>query len=218
MRKLMVFVCTVAVISLAGSRVQAQEAPRRQGPPALMLLNRQAVRSDLKMTEEQARRAHEALVKQITAFVDSMDVPWSEKRAKMTELHRQSDAAVAEILTPEQNARLTQIRMQLQGSRAFGDPNVAKALGITDEQKEKLRAIHAEARREFTQAFQNGRPQGPDGWKAIKDLGARTREQAMNVLTDEQKARWKELTGAPVQGELHMGWFGARGRGPHCQG
>jgi hypothetical protein len=223
MRKITVSAMVAGFLALATFSARAEEAAsscsaaRRQGPPSLMLLNRRAVREDLKLNDEQARQVREALVKQIAAFVDAMDRPWQERRASMTALRKQSDAMVAQILSADQSARLKQITLQLQGPRAFGNPEVAQALGITPEQQQKLRSIHAEARKEFDKVFQNGRPQGEEAWKAIKDMHQRVQTQALAVLTDSQKTRWDEMTGAPIQGDLHAGWFGAGRRGPHCQ-
>jgi Spy/CpxP family protein refolding chaperone len=178
-----------------------------------MLLNRKAVRDDLKLSEEQTRSVREALVKQMTVFLDTADLPPEQRSQRRNELRKQSDALAAQILRPEQSVRLKQITLQLEGPRAFACPAIAKDLGITEEQQQRMKAIHAEARKEFARLFTEGQSK-PEAGKAAKELHQRVREQVMNVLTDAQKAHWKEMTGAPIQGDVSFGAFGA-GRHGH---
>ena len=60
----------------------------------------------------------------------------------MQELHKENEKSVAKILKPEQFKRLKQISYQQQGGRAFTDPEVAKALRLTEEQQKTIREIN----------------------------------------------------------------------------
>ena len=40
--------------------------------------------------------------------------------------------------------------------------------------------------------------------KAMQQLRADVQAKTMALLSDEQKARWKEMAGAPFTGELHF--------------
>jgi Spy/CpxP family protein refolding chaperone len=220
-----VFVVAAVVCSLASARSFAAgaagrdgTAAHRHGPPALLLLNRKAVREDLKLTDEQAQRVHEALIKQITAFVDASDVPREERAARLTALRQESAQAAAGILTPEQAARFKQIRLQVQGARAFFVPETAQALSISAEQQQKMRAIVTAAHQEMARVFAEHQAMPEEVHKALAEMGQRTRTQVMEVLTETQKAQWKEMTGEPIRGDLHLWRVGAWGHRPHCQG
>src|SRR5882724_10625929 len=51
------------------------------------------------------------------------------------------DNALTEILAPEQQKRLKEIRIQVQGLNAFADPEVQSQLQLADDQREQIRAI-----------------------------------------------------------------------------
>ena len=200
MRKYLSLSFAALLFGLTTASAPAQEACKgcaaaaSHGPPALMLLNQKAVRDDLKLSEEQTRSLREATVKQMTALLDTADLPPEQRMQKRQEMHKQTEAIVSQVLRPEQSARLKQIALQVEGPRTFACPKIAKDLGITEEQQQRMKAIHAEARKEIARLFGEGQPR-PEAVKAAKELRQRVQEQIVNVLTDAQKARWKELTG-----------------------
>ncbi len=174
--------------------------PHFRGPPAWGvsgLLAQPAVRQDLKLSDEQE--------KAIDGF--------AEKRGKLVwggrnpgeEGQRGADieaneVSCFEVLRPEQAKRLRQIVWQQRGAMAFNDPEVADALHLTANQKESLHSIAEESR-------PPGRPgdHRPDGGRHSEDFWKGVNDRLMSVLSEEQRAKWKELTGEPFQGELHLG-------------
>jgi Spy/CpxP family protein refolding chaperone len=218
MRTVTALAVTGLVLSLAVASAPAQEkcsgcpAAHRHGPPALLLLSRKAIREDLKLTDEQNQRVRAALVKQITAFIDATDLPKEERAQKLPELRQQGNRIAAEILTPEQVARLRQIRLQVQGPRAFLNPEMVQKLSITDAQREKIIGTFKAAKKDFVALFQDGANREDMGPK-LAELRRHLTEQALSMLTEEQRARWKDMTGAPISGDLHF--FGHYGR---CRG
>jgi Spy/CpxP family protein refolding chaperone len=221
MRTVTALVATGLVLSLAAASASAQEkcsgcsAAHRHGPPALLLLSRKAVRDDLKLTDEQNQRVRAALVKQITAFIDATDLPKAEREQKLTELRKQGHRIVAEILTPEQLTRLRQIRLQVQGPRAVLNPKTAEKLGITSEQREKIIGTFKGAKKDFVALFEGGANREDIGAKLV-ELRRQLTEQTLSVLTEDQRARWKELTGEPISGDLHFFGHHARWRAHAC--
>src|SRR5439155_12803853 len=114
-----------------------------------MLLGNKSVQEELKMSKEQADKAQEALQKtrekQKEAFSKLQDLSQEERREKMQELQKvigaETDKLAASILKPEQLKRFKQIELQQRGYQAFTDPELQKTLKLTDEQKEKIKAI-----------------------------------------------------------------------------
>jgi Spy/CpxP family protein refolding chaperone len=109
-----------------------------------------------------------------------------EMRTKMEEKAKAMEAEVKDILLPAQFDRLKQLNFQRETSRGgttglADNQTIIEALNITDEQKEKMKEV-AEA-----------------AAKKLEDKVAELRKQAesevLGVLTDEQRAKYKELQG-----------------------
>jgi serine/threonine protein kinase len=171
-----------------------------RGGRELSFLAQKSVQEDLQLSDEQAKQVVQLWDKRHEAFRDSHQLSPEEWRAKFDELAAQ-ETALAQLLRPEQARRLQQIALQQRGTTAFGDPEVAKTLQLTHEQKERIWAIQDETRQVLWAAYHAG-DLGPEGRKKLEDLWRNAREQVLAVLTDEQKARWKELTGEPFKGKL----------------
>src|SRR5262249_58336040 len=71
---------------------------------------------------------------------------------------RANEAEVNAILTPAQQRRLRQLGLQADGLSAFRDPEVAAALQLTAEQRERLRLIEEEIFLRWMRALWAGPP------------------------------------------------------------
>jgi hypothetical protein len=210
----------VSSSALAQERQQRQRGQRPQGQQqrgqrggfaggfgggTLFLLNQKSVQDELKLSDEQVKKAKELSDKQRESFGGLRDLGQEERRAKIQEQAKATEKAVSELLKPEQLKRVKQISLQQQGARALSNPEVATALSLSDEQKDKIRSIQQEAR--------TGRGQGGGGRPSEEELKKReearkaTNEKVLNVLTAEQKTKWKEMTGEPFKGEISRPQF-----------
>jgi serine/threonine protein kinase len=169
-----------------------------QGGRQLFLLRSPDVLKDLSATDEQQRKLTElsdGMGRRLKdSFHDFGRLSREERGQRFLELARASDAGMKQVLTPDQLRRLKQIDLQQQGLHAFDDPDIASALKLTAGQKERLRGIEAE---EFC---------GPDGpgharprKEADRPAGS-VADKIAQVLTAEQAARWKDMTGEPFTG------------------
>ena len=96
------------------------------------------------------------------------------------------------ILTPKQLRRAEQIYLQRRGPlMAFTIPQVAEALELTDEQKEKMKRI----RRDLYEQFRDRLRQGKVTMQQRIEWNRRGNEKLLKVLTPAQKMKWKQLTG-----------------------
>ncbi len=175
--------------------------PHFKGPPAFGvagLLGQPAVRQDLKLSEEQE--------KAIDGFAEKRgNLLWGDRHNPGEEAQRGADieaneVSCFEVLRPEQAKRLRQIVWQQRGAMAFNYPEVADDLRLTPEQKERIHSIAEESR-------PPGRPgdHRPDGWRHSDDFWKGVNDRLISVLSDEQRTKWKELTGEPFQGEIRFG-------------
>jgi Spy/CpxP family protein refolding chaperone len=207
----------LGVLALVAAPCLAQQRPGGRGGRGggffmspIMLLSQKPVQEELKLTEEQVKKVTELSAKQREAFTGFADLSQEERGKKFQELNSQNEKAVAEILKPDQSKRLKEISLQAQGPRAFANPEVANALGITDEQKAKLRSIQEENAQEAQKLRQAGASEEAQQKRA--ELTKATNDKMLAVLTPEQKTKWKEMTGEPFKGELRFGFGGAARR------
>jgi len=102
---------------------------------------------------------------------------------------------LGQILKPEQLKRLEQIRLQVMGPMALASPDVASKLGLTDDQKTKMREA---MRGVFAKLRQSrGGNAGPPSAEARKKMEETIKTAIMGVLTDDQKTTYEELIGKP---------------------
>jgi hypothetical protein len=208
---------TLGLLGMAAMSALAQQPQRGGGGPGMMsgirLLMQKSVQKELQITAEQTQKIEEAQAKVMESFSGLADITdQNERRQKMQELAREGERSAAKILKRDQMKRFKEISLQLQGARAFSDPEVAKALDLADEAKEKIKAITDEAGRQQRQQFQQGAdPQAAR--KKMEELRKATMDKVVAILSADQKAKWKELTGEPFKGEIQMGFPGGqRGR------
>jgi len=205
-----------------------------------MLLQNEGVKKELKLTDEQAKKASEAVTKVREKHQDEFqglrDLSQDERREKMTQITKvisdETTKALADILTPEQQKRLKQIQLQQRGPQAFSDPDVLKALKLTDDQKEAIKTINEDFTQDSRELFQSfgrgnrgaGRGLGgaggfsPENQKKITELRKETMGKVMAVLKDDQKKTWKEMTGDPFEVRFEGQRGGRGGDGNQGQG
>lgn len=201
MRKGWFLVAALAVMTLAAPAAWAQRGGGRGGfgGGGTLLLGQKSVQTELKLTDEQTAKVTAHLEKQRGSFAELRDLSREERGAKMREQATANDAALKEILTADQLKRLKQITLQQRGPSALADDEVADAVGLTAEQKEKVRSINSEMRG----LFQGGGGEDREAMrKKFEEARASTRTKLEALLTPEQQTKWKELTGEPFKGEI----------------
>ena len=181
------------------------------GGSLAFLLGNESVQKELKLDDKQFEKAKELSEK--TARGDAREVPGpSRPRARKSgvpssqEINREVNAstlkAAGEFLKPEQITRLKQISFtRCAGRKPSRDPEVAKKLNLTDNQKnrdpddrtggrwQEMRTIFQE-----NQDDREARHEEDD-----QELNKKTLEKIVAKLNDEQQKTWKELLGTPFE-------------------
>jgi hypothetical protein len=168
---------------------------------SLMLLGIPAVQQELGLSETQKsdlndlqQKTQEQVRASFGDFGQMQDLSPEERdkrfaaaAKKVEETNRQADEKAAKILNAKQAERLGQLRLQRDGPAALARPEIAKQLGLTDEQQAKIK--------------------GPQG-------GFRLQADVLAALTAEQKAKWAEMKGKEFQFPQPQGpGFGPDGPG-----
>jgi Spy/CpxP family protein refolding chaperone len=207
--KQMRLIIRVAVVGLV--LMLAQGVVRAQGffggfrGNPLMLLGQESVQKELKLTDEQKTKADELRQKSREKMQEIFQGDEGERQKKMQELNEENRKAVAAILNPEQTKRLKEITYQQRGATALADPEVVKALNLTDEQQGKVKTINEETQAAMRELFTPGQAPDEDARNKMNDLRKSSGEKLMALLTPEQKSKWTALQGEPFKGEIRFG-------------
>jgi Spy/CpxP family protein refolding chaperone len=211
MRTLLCLASVAAVLAFVSGAAMAQ-APFGGGfgrGGSGMLLSQESVRKELKVDEEQIKKLDDLSAKMRESFQEAFGLEEEARNKKIQELMQENEKAIAGILKPDQAKRLKQISYQQRGTSAFLDPEVAKALSFSDEQKESIQKINEDTFAEMRELFAGGAPD-EEGRKKIQALRTAASEKSLKLLSDEQKAKWKELQGEPFKGEIRFGFPGKK--------
>jgi hypothetical protein len=176
----------------------------------LALLRIPDVQKELKMTPEQISKVDAkqqdvgAAMREIFQSAGNPQDMTAEERAKMqARMQDIQTKAVNDILTDEaQRKRFHQLELQQAGGNALTRKDVADELKLTDAQKKQIGDIQQtanQARRDAMQGvdFQGMSPEDRQKFTAkMQDVQKATNEKLVGVLTDAQKAQWKDMQGA----------------------
>jgi hypothetical protein len=168
----------------------------------MMLLNQPSVQQELKISDEQKQQLQEAAAKLRASAGDLQSLDPSERQQKAQEMARESERAASKILHRDQMKRFKEITLQVQGARAFSNPDLANVLGLTDEQKEKIKAAEGSRGQRGQQT-----PPGSDPEAArmrMEEMRKANLDKVMTILTPEQKAKYKQMTGEPFTGKIEF--------------
>ncbi len=166
--------------------------------PTLALLIEKTVQDDLQLDQTQLEniRAFEANQRELFRQLGPVTSP--EQSYKRREVMQAGEEAAAAILRPEQQKRIAQIVLQVRGLSALNEPSVARQLGLTLDQREELGELRTLRGQESRQEVKL-RPRLEINRKNLAEIDRKYLAKGLERLTDEQKAKWRELTGKPIE-------------------
>jgi hypothetical protein len=223
----------IALVCVASAQAQQQGQGRGRGgrgggmggfgADPLTLVKNEKVQTELDLTAEKKdgvkKLADERMAQGREAFASFRDLSPEEARAKMQEMRKETQKKVEGLLLPNQVERLKQLVVQRQGAGALSDPDVAKALNLSDDQKKQLADINEATgakRRELFQGARDGGGGGGDFAAMREKMTAIQKEQtdkSLAVLNADQKAQFEKMQGEKFEFPADMGGFGRGGRG-----
>jgi hypothetical protein len=194
------------------------------GSPTFLVQNK-AVQDELKMTEAQVTKIQEwgkeffskqreIFEKEGIEFGKGGFTP--EMREKLAAVNvKVTKVAYKDlegILKPEQVERVKQISRQAAGVTAFQDAEVAEKLKLTDQQKGSIKGIVAEFQKDQQEVLGIGKGKGKGGGfgkggfdpekmaanqAKVQKLQKEAVAKVQDLLNNDQKKAWQEITGAP---------------------
>jgi hypothetical protein len=168
-----------------------------------MLLEQDSVRKELKLSADQINKVEEVSQKVREKFQEVFGLKGEERSRRIRAFRGEVEKAIAEVLKPEQMKRLKQISYQMRGGPGFTEPEVAKALALTETQKMDIERINRDTSKLMGQLI-DAEPDSAARDKKIRAQRNAGYEQVIKLLTEEQKAKWKELQGKLFKGEIHL--------------
>jgi hypothetical protein len=191
--------------------VQVPDEARRQlietlGPPFLVFHAK--VQAELKLSDDQKQKLEERLQEQFQEamqFFQRLEGSKPEERPKELDQYRRKaqdglSGFLQKNLEPDQQKRLRQIMLQHEGSFALLNPEIAKDLTLTDEQRQQLMAIVQEFQKKIQPLMEEAQAKGNP--EAIRPRAMQLRDEHRRkleaVLNDAQKKQWKEMLGKSI--------------------
>src|SRR5262245_5230298 len=169
----------------------------------LLLLRQKSVQQELKVTPELARKVQEFTNKEYEAFQKALKLGKEEAQKKILELRQANQKFLEDNLSEAQRKRLEQIYLQVTALHQLTQPEAAKVLNLTEAQQNKFKEMHAEAHKKFL-AILEAKEDREARHKKLAKLREDTYKAIGDVLTDQQKAKARELVGEEFKGELQF--------------
>jgi Spy/CpxP family protein refolding chaperone len=182
----------------------------RLGGPMLMvgLLRSPQVQQELKLTDQQ-RQQLEQLGEQWREKMRGLRyLPPEDRWQKGEGMRAEVEKQLATTLNEQQMKRLKQIALQVEGYAALERPEIADQVGLTKEQRQKIRDILRQAGEKRREAFQQGQGDRQAAFQRMREIRQWVDGEIEKLLTPEQKKKWQELVGAPFKFEGGFGGFG----------
>ena len=158
---------------------------------AIADLDDEAVADKLGLSKETRANISSLIEKRLNdpSFVDlavsAKNLPAEEKTAKLKSFREESEKLGLKLLTDEQQKKLQQVRLEKAGLLALADPEIAKQLGLNDDQKAQVAELVSNQQKQLNVA------------SAVQKntLISYFATKLAQVLTDEQRTKWEAMGG-----------------------
>jgi hypothetical protein len=201
-----VLVAVVVAGVASGSTSGQSLAGSRFTDPATLIQNK-AVQKHLELDEKTIQKAfnipiliRQSALADFKALADVKDPIEHEKRKQ--ELKKRTMKAgideLGKILDPGDLRRLRQIAMQMADFQAFTTEDVRQTLKLTPEQQSEMKSVVRAGNDEMRDLIAAANVSAGDMeamWKVSKPARRKAMQQAMAVLTPEQRQTWQSLVG-----------------------
>ncbi len=201
LKKATTILSVVFLATVSSAWGQGMRGGAGAGSNPAMLLQRDDVRADLQITDEQKSKLfdlQEGLKARFTeAFQTAGDDAEARKKA-MENIGKKIVEEVNQILTAAQQTRLKEIAVQLFGYSVVTQPDFQKSLTLTDDEKSKIADLKSRMDKATAAAWakvRTGEIQFPDALDTMKKNQKILNDEIAKILTQAQKDKFKALGG-----------------------
>ena len=201
MRTFMKWVAVLLVPAVFGGTARPAEPGIPEGATVkLLLLRQKSVQKELELGADVIQKIMDFTAAQSEAAGKTKDLDEAARKQEFEKLARQNDKFLTDTLNAKQSKRLDQITLQFTALHQLTKPEMVKELKLSNEQVKKLMDLQTEARKALVELLQA--PAGAGKNEKFAKLREDTRTKILAVLTDEQKAKVREMAGPPFDGEI----------------
>jgi len=170
------------------------------------------VAADLKLSEDQVKKLEDLDKKLGEKRRSAMQDAQGDREAMqeaMKEIAKDTEKGLGEVVNADQMKRLKQLSLQSSLKTgglmaALGNPDVAKALSLNEEQQEQLKGFREDMMNTMREMFQGGGGGGDraEMQKKMQEYRASLDKKVTKLLTDDQSKKLKELQGDEFKGQF----------------
>ena len=193
-----------------------------------MLLRADEVQKEIELLDDQKAKL-KAFSDELRAEMEKQrdqyrDLSPEERMAKFNEARKEYGAKVTakvnEILLPHQVDRVKELAVQRLGLMALGDPDVQEKLKISEDQKEKMKAVRESISNTMREMFAGMRDLDEEARRKkfgeirekMDKIRSETEAKVLDILTSEQKGGLEKMKGKKFDFPEGMGFGGSGGR------
>ncbi|HTQ11887.1 MAG TPA: hypothetical protein VMI31_17635 [Fimbriimonadaceae bacterium] len=193
------------------------------GESEMTLANRADVQKELNITDDQKTKI-QALQQQERQNMQGgggnnggTRPTMEEMQQRMAQMRAQQHKDLATVLNDGQMKRLGELLLQREGINAIAQPDVQTALGLSDDQKAKIKDLQqkeGEARQALVEKMRNQEITQEEFQSDMQKNQDTMKDELTKILTSDQAAKFKTMQGAPFTFDPNIrgGGFGGGGR------
>lgn len=165
------------------------------------------VQKELKLTPDDSKKIDDTLGKvgeDVQGAFQDANGDFGKMQLDIAKIDLKYDTEYLKTLTPDQATRLKQLFVQFTGALVIGREDFASEVGLTDDQKAKVKQLQVGQGKKMADLFQSGgdpSTMGPE----MKKLQDQFKVDLAGVLTDDQKKKLEDMKGAKFEFQKDAG-------------
>jgi len=185
---------------LGASARAADEVVPERTVVKLLLLRQKSVQKELGLGADLVKKIKEFTDGQSEAAGKAIKLGEAERKEALQKLAKANDKFLTDNLSEKQSKRLDQITMQFTALTQLTKPEMAKELKLSEEQVKKFKDLQSEARKALADLIKSKEREGKS--EKFAKLRETTRKKILDILTDDQEAKVREMAGPSFEGEI----------------
>jgi len=201
MRNFMKWALVLLVPAVCGvTAALAQDGVPEGATVKLLLLRQKSVQKELGLSDDSAKKVMTFTEAQSEAAGKALGLGDAERKEAFGKLAKENEKFLTDTLDAKQSKRLDQITMQFTALTQLTKPEMVKELKLSEDQVKKLKDLQTEARKALRDLIESKESEGKN--EKLAKLRETARMKTLDVLTDDQKTRVREMVGPPFEGEI----------------
>jgi len=190
-----------AVFGVTGRSAEDDSMPEG-ATVKLLLLRQKSVQKELKLSSDVIKKTMEFTETQSEAARKAVKLDEAARKKEFVKLVKENEKFLTDNLDEKQSKRLNQIMMQFTALAHLTKPEAAKELKLSDDQVKKLKELQTESRKALVELMDSKEAKGKS--EKFAKLRETTRKKILDVLTDDQEKKVREMAGEPFKGEIEF--------------